>query len=142
MRFYTLLSLYRRLRSKAQALTAKICTSLLETMTQFLMSMIFMQARLDRRLRTTALVLWRERLHLSRSAIRAGPCLLLRLLSCSRSTSILWSFDHISGVDTVTAVYPVPLAIHPADVPMYTDKAMAAMYGRQALLVKRNRTFF
>ncbi len=45
--------------------------------------------------------------------------------------------DHISGIDAVSAVYPVPLAIHPADVPMYTDKAMAEMYGRQAPLVKR-----
>jgi len=45
--------------------------------------------------------------------------------------------DHISGIDAVSAVYPVPLAIHPADVPMYTNKAMAEMYGRQAPLVKR-----
>ena len=45
--------------------------------------------------------------------------------------------DHISGVDAVSAVYPVPLMIHPADVPMYTDKAMAEMYGRAAPLVKR-----
>src|SRR5258708_32589469 len=36
--------------------------------------------------------------------------------------------DHISGIDAVSAVYPVPLAIHPADVPMYTDKAAAEMY--------------
>jgi hydroxyacylglutathione hydrolase len=45
--------------------------------------------------------------------------------------------DHISGVDAVSAVYPVLLAIHPADVPMYTDPALAQMYGRKAPLVKR-----
>ncbi|HTK08373.1 MAG TPA: MBL fold metallo-hydrolase [Ktedonobacteraceae bacterium] len=45
--------------------------------------------------------------------------------------------DHICAIDAVSAVYPVPLAIHPADVPMYTDERMAATYGLQAPLVKR-----
>src|SRR5260370_27754796 len=40
--------------------------------------------------------------------------------------------DHISAIDAVSAVYPVPLAIHPADVPLYTDKRAAAMCGRPA----------
>src|SRR5437762_14216624 len=29
--------------------------------------------------------------------------------------------DHISAIDAVSEVYPVPLAIHSADVAMYTD---------------------
>ena len=29
--------------------------------------------------------------------------------------------DHIGAIDAVSAVYPVPLAIHPDDVYMYTD---------------------
>jgi hydroxyacylglutathione hydrolase len=45
--------------------------------------------------------------------------------------------DHICAIDAVSAVYPVPLAIHPADVPMYTDERSAAMFGRKAPLVKR-----
>lgn len=45
--------------------------------------------------------------------------------------------DHVSGIDAVSAVYPVPLAIHPADVPFYTNKLAAEMYDRQAPLVKR-----
>jgi len=45
--------------------------------------------------------------------------------------------DHISAIDAVSAVYPVPLAIHPADVPMYTDKGAAEMFGRAAPLVHR-----
>ena len=45
--------------------------------------------------------------------------------------------DHICAIDAVSAVYPVPLAIHPADVYMYTDERMAAMFGLQAPLVKR-----
>lgn len=45
--------------------------------------------------------------------------------------------DHVSGIDAVSAEYPVPLAIHPADVPLYTNKLAAEMYGRQAPLVKR-----
>ena len=45
--------------------------------------------------------------------------------------------DHISAIDAVSAVYPVPLAIHPADVPMYTEKRAAEMFGRTAPLVHR-----
>lgn len=45
--------------------------------------------------------------------------------------------DHITGIDTVSEVYPVPLAIHPADVSMYTDRLAAEMFGRRAPLVKR-----
>ncbi|HEU5228135.1 MAG TPA: MBL fold metallo-hydrolase [Ktedonobacteraceae bacterium] len=45
--------------------------------------------------------------------------------------------DHICAIDAVSDVYPVPLAIHPADVPMYTDERTASMFGRQAPLVKR-----
>jgi hydroxyacylglutathione hydrolase len=45
--------------------------------------------------------------------------------------------DHICAIDAVSEVYPVPLAIHPADVPMYTDQLSASMFGRTAPLVKR-----
>jgi len=45
--------------------------------------------------------------------------------------------DHICAIDAVSDVYPVPLAIHPADVPMYTDERTASMFGRKAPLVKR-----
>lgn len=45
--------------------------------------------------------------------------------------------DHICAIDEVSAVYPVPLAIHPADVPMYSDERNAAIYGRTPPLVKR-----
>ncbi len=45
--------------------------------------------------------------------------------------------DHICAIDEVSALYPVPLAIHPADVPMYTDEYNAAVYGRNAPAVKR-----
>ncbi len=45
--------------------------------------------------------------------------------------------DHICAIDAVSEIYPVPLAIHPADVPMYTDERSAAMFGRKAPLVKR-----
>lgn len=46
-------------------------------------------------------------------------------------------FDHISAIDAISAIYPVPLAIHLADVHMYTDERMAKMYGRPAPLVHR-----
>ncbi|HEX4205989.1 MAG TPA: MBL fold metallo-hydrolase [Ktedonobacteraceae bacterium] len=46
-------------------------------------------------------------------------------------------FDHIGAIDAVSAVYPVPLAIYPADVLMYTDVRAAAHYNRPAPLVKR-----
>ncbi len=45
--------------------------------------------------------------------------------------------DHICAIYAVSEVYPVPLAIHPADVPMYTDQRTASMFGRTAPLVKR-----
>src|SRR6516165_8746569 len=45
--------------------------------------------------------------------------------------------DHISAIDAVSAIYPVPLAIHQADVYMYTDVNMALMFNRPAPLVKR-----
>ncbi len=45
--------------------------------------------------------------------------------------------DHICAIDEVSEVYPVPLAIHPADLPMYIDERNAQMYGRTAPLVKR-----
>src|SRR6266581_3069555 len=40
-------------------------------------------------------------------------------------------------LDAVSAVYPVPLAIHPDDVSMYTDESIARMFNRPAPLVKR-----
>jgi hydroxyacylglutathione hydrolase len=46
-------------------------------------------------------------------------------------------FDHILAIDAVSEVYPVPLAIHPADVPLYTDASVAAMFGLPSPLVKR-----
>jgi hydroxyacylglutathione hydrolase len=45
--------------------------------------------------------------------------------------------DHICAIDAVSAVYPVPLAIHAADVHLYTDEATAQMFGRTAPLVQR-----
>jgi len=45
--------------------------------------------------------------------------------------------DHISAIDAVSAVYPVPLAIHPDDVYMYTDASIANMFNRPAPLVNR-----
>ena len=45
--------------------------------------------------------------------------------------------DHIGAIDAVSAVYPVPLAIHPADEFLYTDERMARNYGRRPPLVKR-----
>lgn len=45
--------------------------------------------------------------------------------------------DHIAAIDEVSAVYPVPLAIHPADVYMYTEERTARMYGLKAPLVSR-----
>jgi hydroxyacylglutathione hydrolase len=45
--------------------------------------------------------------------------------------------DHIGAIDAVSEVYPVPLAIHPDDVHMYTDERVARMYGRRAPLVQR-----
>jgi len=45
--------------------------------------------------------------------------------------------DHICAIDEVSAAYPVPLAIHPDDVFMYTEERAARTFGRQAPLVKR-----
>ena len=45
--------------------------------------------------------------------------------------------DHIGAIDAISTIYPVPLAIHPADVYMYTDERMAKQFGLQAPLVKR-----
>src|SRR5258708_37888312 len=45
--------------------------------------------------------------------------------------------DHIGAIDEVSETYPVPLAIHPDDVPMYTDEHVARQFGRQIPLVKR-----
>jgi hydroxyacylglutathione hydrolase len=45
--------------------------------------------------------------------------------------------DHICAIDAVSAVYPVPLGIHPADLFMYTDVRVAQMFGRAAPLVQR-----
>src|SRR6202171_2058158 len=46
--------------------------------------------------------------------------------------------DHVCAIDAVSAVYPVPLAIHPADVPLYTDEHVAAMFGLKLPLVQRS----
>lgn len=46
-------------------------------------------------------------------------------------------FDHICAIDEISSVYPVPLAIHPADVPMYTDEEIARKHRRASPLVKR-----
>lgn len=45
--------------------------------------------------------------------------------------------DHIGAIDAVSAVYPVPLAIHAADAHYYTDEHMASIFGREAPLVRR-----
>jgi glyoxylase-like metal-dependent hydrolase (beta-lactamase superfamily II) len=45
--------------------------------------------------------------------------------------------DHICAIDEVSEIYPVPLAIHAADVPWYTDEQTAKAFGRPAPLVKR-----
>ncbi|GCE11120.1 MBL fold metallo-hydrolase [Tengunoibacter tsumagoiensis] len=46
--------------------------------------------------------------------------------------------DHICAIDAVSAVYPVPLAIHPADVPLYNDEETAQAYGHALPFVKRS----
>ena len=45
--------------------------------------------------------------------------------------------DHICAIDEVSSVYPVPLAIHPADVALYSDEFNALAFGRIPPLVKR-----
>jgi glyoxylase-like metal-dependent hydrolase (beta-lactamase superfamily II) len=51
-------------------------------------------------------------------------------------------FDHTAAIDEISAVYPVPLAIHEADLYMYTDPRFAEFAGRPAPLVKRKPDFF
>ena len=46
--------------------------------------------------------------------------------------------DHICAIDEVSSVYPVPLAIHPADVAFYSDASNALLYGRTPPAVKRS----
>lgn len=46
-------------------------------------------------------------------------------------------FDHICAIDEISSAFPVPLAIHPDDVPMYTDELVALMFRRPAPLVRR-----
>src|ERR671926_34517 len=38
--------------------------------------------------------------------------------------------DHICAIDEISSIYPVPLAIHPADVAFYTSEYNALIYGR------------
>ena len=45
--------------------------------------------------------------------------------------------DHICAIDEVSAVYPVPLAIHADDVYMLSEERTARMYRRKAPLVQR-----
>jgi hydroxyacylglutathione hydrolase len=45
--------------------------------------------------------------------------------------------DHICAIDEVSAVYPVPFAIHADDVYMLSDARTAQRYGREAPLVER-----
>src|SRR5438270_11836799 len=45
--------------------------------------------------------------------------------------------DHIGAIDAISIIYSVPLAIHPDDVPLYTDESVAKMYGRPSPLVHR-----
>src|SRR5713101_3922180 len=42
--------------------------------------------------------------------------------------------DHICAIDEVSAVYPVPLAIHPADASMYTDERTAKILQGEVIL--------
>jgi glyoxylase-like metal-dependent hydrolase (beta-lactamase superfamily II) len=45
--------------------------------------------------------------------------------------------DHICAIDEVSSVYPVPLAIHSADVAFYSSEYNALIYGRTPPAVKR-----
>jgi hydroxyacylglutathione hydrolase len=45
--------------------------------------------------------------------------------------------DHICAIDEISSVYPVPLAIHPADVALYADEHNAQLCGRTPPLVRR-----
>ena len=46
--------------------------------------------------------------------------------------------DHICAIDEISSVYPVPLAIHPADVVLYSSVGNALLYGRTPPAVKRS----
>ena len=46
-------------------------------------------------------------------------------------------FDHILAIDAVSEVYPVPLAIHPADVPLYNDELTSRQFELPLPFVKR-----
>jgi hydroxyacylglutathione hydrolase len=46
--------------------------------------------------------------------------------------------DHICAIDEISSVYPVPLAIHPADIALYSDEINALLYGRTPPAVKRS----
>jgi glyoxylase-like metal-dependent hydrolase (beta-lactamase superfamily II) len=46
-------------------------------------------------------------------------------------------FDHILAIDAVSEVYPVPLAIHPADVPLYNDALTSQQFGLPLPFVRR-----
>ena len=46
-------------------------------------------------------------------------------------------FDHILAIDAISGVYPVPLAIHPADVPLYNDELASQQFGLPLPLVRR-----
>lgn len=48
--------------------------------------------------------------------------------------------DHVCAIDAVSAVYPVPFAIHAADVPLLTDAHVAQMFARSNPLVHRSPT--
>ena len=45
--------------------------------------------------------------------------------------------DHICAIDEISEIYPVPLAIHPADVMFYSAMFNALLYGRTPPAVKR-----
>ena len=49
--------------------------------------------------------------------------------------------DHICAIDAVSAVYPVPLAIHPDDVSMYTDERPRACSSSSAACQTQARYF-
>ncbi len=46
-------------------------------------------------------------------------------------------FDHILAIDAISEVYPVPLAIHPADVPLYNDAQISQQFGLPLPFVRR-----
>src|SRR5258708_12655206 len=48
--------------------------------------------------------------------------------------------DHICAIDAVSATYPVPLAIHPADLSMYTDNLPPAIFALSPPLLQKKST--